>query len=926
MTRNVLLALFISLPINYLYGQSDTVRFMVGIHGSGEESNYVVSTDNDILIDQCRAQLELLEEERLSHINGFLDHGDGGFNQPWNWHIIHNEWALADMSIGVCNAAPEEIENDLDYWVNTVGQLCNWGSFIKEEIGGELEAFWLSVDDGYSSGLYMPNDTIHIWSDLDPLTMTFKGWNGDTSLLDDPKEWHTRFLMPNNDVQFYALDDSTGPIEFEYEMIQGAENFKNVYYKFPDSAIGTILFFHGGSGNAEDIIQRLEVTQFFHNAFEQGYGLMITESEDQTLGDLNGDGKTPWLLSPWTVDGNIDIANIQTLIDTFTVRGYIVPQTPMYASGVSNGGNFSSIVAHSLNFNASAMYSSQGNPLELYQVTETPTIFCPAKYDPALGGGNWAAQMNFNILQARDIPSAFYELDRSPAYEQRFARIPEVNNSLSGDIFNEFLSMQFIDNDHYFSVLSDSIKYLYMTSPDTFSVLNTLSVPTIRHVLDQVKVMTADHSFFSDYNHRVLSFFSEHISGPKFWQKEEIPQGYKYQIGSSTGGHVMVAGTDPNDGTPALFYSQDEGISWAPMSGLNNPAPMFQDVILSGDGRIYIPDFAYGVFYSDDYGQTWTGVGDFTPEGCSAFGLHSSGILFAGLTYTGIGYIHRSTNNGLTWDPISLPDYNSNYAVEHIHFNSQGHVFLGTINGVYRSMDIGLSWEQLNSGLNGVHVYSMAIDNQDHIYVLTTQPGLFDGYYLSTDNGNTWEALDWVQDIGYALDIVAVDDHIYAVNDQTIFVTIDGAQNWSELTDGINAEETYNLGADLELTPSGFLYAGGRYVHRSSQPVFSTTMDIKPIEMPREHSLILLPAYPNPFNPVTTIRYELPKEDLVNIIIYDMTGRAIKTLINRSQTAGYKSIQWDATNNLGHPVSAGMYIYSIQAGEFRQTRKMVLLK
>ena len=926
MTRNALFALFIILPISYLYGQSDSVRFTVGIHGAGEESNYVVSTDNDILIDQCRVQLELPEEERLSHINGSLDHGDGGFNQPWNWHIIHNEWALADMSIGVCNATPEEIENDLEYWINTVGQLCNWGSYIKEEINDELEAFWLLVDGGYSSGLYMPNDTIHIWSDLDPGTMTFNGWNGDTSLLDDPKEWHTKFLMPNNDVQFYSLDDSTGSIEFEDELIQGVENLKNVYFKFPDNSIGTIFFFHGGSGNAEDIIQRVEVIQFFHNAFEQGFGFIITESEDQTLGDLNGDGNTPWLLNPWTIDGNIDIANIQTLIDTFTARGFIVPHKPIYASGVSNGGNFSSVVAHSLNFSASAMYSSQGNPLELYQATETPTIFCPAKYDPALGGGNWAALMNFNILQARDIPSAFYELDRSPAYEQRFARIPGISHSLSSNIFNEFLSMQFIDNEHYFTVLSDSIKHLYLTNPDTFSVLNTLSVPTIRHVLDQIKVMTADHSFFSDYNQRVLSFFSENISGSEFWQKEEIPQGNQYRVGSATGGHVMVAGTDPNDGTPTLFYSQDDGLSWNPIPGLNNPAPMFQDVILSGDGRIYIPDFAYGVFYSEDYGQTWTGVGDFTPEGCSAFGLHSSGILFAGLTYTGIGYIHRSTNNGLTWDAISLPDYDSNYAVEHIHFNSQGHVFLGTINGVYRSMDIGLSWEKVNSGLNGNHVYSMAIDNQDHIYVLTTQPGLFDGYYLSTDNGDTWEALDWVHDIGYALDIVAVDGSTYAISDQTIFVTSDGGQNWSELTDGITAEETFNLGADLELTPTGFLYTSGRYVHRSSQPVFSATMDIKPVGVPREHSLILLPAYPNPFNPVTSLRYDLPEDGLVNITIYDMMGRLVKTLVNGSQAAGYKSIRWNATNDRNEPVSAGLYLYTIQAGEFRQTKKMVLLK
>ena len=85
-------------------------------------------------------------------------------------------------------------------------------------------------------------------------------------------------------------------------------------------------------------------------------------------------------------------------------------------------------------------------------------------------------------------------------------------------------------------------------------------------------------------------------------------------------------------------------------------------------------------------------------------------------------------------------------------------------------------------------------------------------------------------------------------------------------------------------------------------------------------------SFPNPFNPVTTLRYDLPEDALVNITIYDMVGRVVKTLMNDQQTAGYKSIQWNATNDAGSPVSAGIYLYMIQAGEFRQTRKMVLLK
>tara|TARA_B100000959_G_scaffold254223_1_gene285744 strand:+ start:299 stop:1609 length:1311 start_codon:yes stop_codon:yes gene_type:complete len=84
--------------------------------------------------------------------------------------------------------------------------------------------------------------------------------------------------------------------------------------------------------------------------------------------------------------------------------------------------------------------------------------------------------------------------------------------------------------------------------------------------------------------------------------------------------------------------------------------------------------------------------------------------------------------------------------------------------------------------------------------------------------------------------------------------------------------------------------------------------------------------FPNPFNPSTTIGYELPENGLVNITIYDITGRHISTLVSNQQKAGYKSITWNATNDAGSPVSAGLYLLAIQAGEFRQTKKMVLLK
>jgi len=84
--------------------------------------------------------------------------------------------------------------------------------------------------------------------------------------------------------------------------------------------------------------------------------------------------------------------------------------------------------------------------------------------------------------------------------------------------------------------------------------------------------------------------------------------------------------------------------------------------------------------------------------------------------------------------------------------------------------------------------------------------------------------------------------------------------------------------------------------------------------------------YPNPFNPVTTIQYDIPVDAEVILVVYDIVGRHVKTLIHANQTAGYKSIRWNGMNDLGQSVSAGMYFYHLQAIGYSKVRKMVLLK
>jgi hypothetical protein len=89
---------------------------------------------------------------------------------------------------------------------------------------------------------------------------------------------------------------------------------------------------------------------------------------------------------------------------------------------------------------------------------------------------------------------------------------------------------------------------------------------------------------------------------------------------------------------------------------------------------------------------------------------------------------------------------------------------------------------------------------------------------------------------------------------------------------------------------------------------------------------VLYANYPNPFNPTTKIDYSLPSKNNVSLVIYDILGREVITLFNGLQEPGYKSITWNGTDALGKSVGAGMYFYLLQAGDFRQTKKMILLK
>ena len=223
---------------------------------------------------------------------------------------------------------------------------------------------------------------------------------------------------------------------------------------------------------------------------------------------------------------------------------------------------------------------------------------------------------------------------------------------------------------------------------------------------------------------------------------------------------------------------------------------------------------------------------------------------------------------------------------------------------------------------------------EDGNYVLTTE---------ETDNRTVkiWDISD-LNNVNLVAEYLAPNDLAHNVHVEGDYAFI------SHYTSGVVVLDIHDPTDPVEVAiydtyaqNDNSVFAGcwGVYPHTANGMVFTSSIegylhifqfDESVIDVDAETALpgefVLYQNYPNPFNPITTLHYDLPENSYVNVTVYDMLGRAVKTLVNSTQDAGFKSVVWNAANDYGNPVSAGVYLYQIKAGEFVQTRKMVLLK
>jgi hypothetical protein len=185
--------------------------------------------------------------------------------------------------------------------------------------------------------------------------------------------------------------------------------------------------------------------------------------------------------------------------------------------------------------------------------------------------------------------------------------------------------------------------------------------------------------------------------------------------------------------------------------------------------------------------------------------------------------------------------------------------------------------------------------------------------YRSSDNGNNWSQTSITNRSVIAIIATSIST-IYAGTDNGIYVSYDNGQTGEQINSGLTESTVHSLCLDK----NGYLFAGTPDgIFRSVQSV-TTCIE----EMERLPSNFLLNQnHPNPFNPSTKISYSIPERSNVSLKVFDLLGSEVSELFNGEIEAGSYEINFDALL-----LPSGVYFYQLKAGDYRETKKMILLR
>ncbi len=218
----------------------------------------------------------------------------------------------------------------------------------------------VTVNAGSGDGVYKGQGFAHVWADPNPPGMVFDRWTGDIFLLQNPLEYHTKFRTAKLNANLTATYKPAPVWSPVYETINGSA----IGYYFPASPVGVVFHFHGTGGSATGLFSNSEQRVFANEAVAEGYAVVSLSSVDRV--------NRQWNPNP-QIENNPDMQNVQAAINSFVSRGLMTTSTPVFATGISNGGAFAPRVSRALNFRGTTVFIAAVTITVLSQTT-VPTI------------------------------------------------------------------------------------------------------------------------------------------------------------------------------------------------------------------------------------------------------------------------------------------------------------------------------------------------------------------------------------------------------------------------------------------------------------------------------------------------------------------------------------------------------------------------
>ncbi|MFA7418439.1 MAG: T9SS type A sorting domain-containing protein [Melioribacteraceae bacterium] len=337
----------------------------------------------------------------------------------------------------------------------------------------------------------------------------------------------------------------------------------------------------------------------------------------------------------------------------------------------------------------------------------------------------------------------------------------------------------------------------------------------------------------------------------------------------------------------SIYSSKDGGETWALKSSIPTVTGNGAILWMTSDGdRLYAVSNRKSFYTSTDSGLTWkeTIINTIAGGNMSYFAVTGNTMVS---TIVGTGAV-VSTDGGQTW-AINNPGTPALFVTYVINFN--GTIYgITSGSGVHKFNSTSKSWESVSKGLPDALSFQIS--------------------KALTAYGNTL----YVATIGF------LDSKV------SIFSSSDGGANWNSIsTSGLTTLNAATSSTSFVLTAQNmFLYdyqSSGSTAAIYKMANSTTSVNENTHEVPADFELSQ--NYPNPFNPETTIRYKLQAASNVSLKIYDALGNEVATLVNEFQQPGAYNSQFSIRNS---QFSSGVYFYTLKAGSFVSTKKMILIK